>query len=97
MEYATGDMAKTGTALLLIELSEEPSGDGEASPEAAEPEAAAPTAAAAAAPSSAPMTAVSQGKVRSTPATRALAKQHSIDLSTVTATGVLPLVAYGSE
>ena len=90
LEYAVGDTAATGTALLQWA----PAG-GDAAPEAPAPEAATPAApAAAAAPASAaaapaaPAAATSRnGKVLATPATRALAKEHGIDLSVIPGTG----------
>lgn len=80
VEYEVGSIAKVGTPLLHISL--ESSGDEE-------PEAATKTASATATEAAASPVAVSarSGKVLSTPATRALAKQHGVDLSTIVGTG----------
>jgi len=94
LEYEVGSIAKVGTPLLHISV------DGAGGDAGAEPEQPAPPVAAAAAaplPVSEPAPAVSEPaaaaspagdrKVLSTPATRALAKRHKLDLGTVTPTG----------
>lgn len=80
LSYEVGAMAKTGDPLLYIVM--EPSEDEEVAASAAAPAAAAP----AAAPTAAPV-AAGGGKVLATPATRAMAKQYNLDLSTLTGTG----------
>lgn len=94
LEYEVGSIAKVGTPLLHISV------DGAGGDAGAEPEQPAPPVAAAAAaplPVSEPAPAAGataaaaspagDRKVLSTPATRALAKRHKLDLGTVTPTG----------
>eukprot|EP00967_Tisochrysis_lutea_P022477 scaffold25603_cov30-Tisochrysis_lutea.AAC.1 len=82
LAYDVGAIAKVGTPLLYIlkQGSEKEAAGGA-------PAAASPAKAVNTLPPTAPRTASTSGKVLATPATRALAKQHGLDLSTLVGTG----------
>jgi len=85
LAYEAGAMAQTGSPLLHIVVEPDEDDAAAPAPAAAAPAAAAPAAAAAAPAAAAAVT--SGGKVLATPATRAMAMRHGLDLGVVPGTG----------
>ena len=83
LAYEVGATAKVGTPLLHWIAA----GGASDAPAAGKPAAAAPAAASKAAPAAAAPAVASSGKALATPATRALAREHQIDLAKLTGTG----------
>ena len=92
LHFTVGDMVQVGSALVDIEIAAD-DGDDEAAPAAVEPaaETLVPAAAAASATAAAPAEAASPSapkrEILTTPAVRKIARENSLDLSTITGTG----------